>query len=223
VNLANRLVLAASVFGGILLVWLYLWAVARRGNVSLKPLKPWLLGVCLVFGPLYFVIDFETRYRIWRAVFGAIFWGCWIILQSIDHWYRFEALWPPNAKWYLRWKAAGFSIPRNVRIQVQDLDKVSPWYIEKLGLRKLAATPQSQIDLATYRFKEGGNSVVLSANGNSQTHKMPILFAKKIEKIKDVLCERGVEVGTIERDRQGIRYFQIHDPEGNVIEVVEDR
>jgi predicted enzyme related to lactoylglutathione lyase len=37
------------------------------------------------------------------------------------------------------------------------------------------------------------------------------------------MAARGVNVGIIERDRQGIRYFQIHDPEGNEIEVVEDR
>jgi hypothetical protein len=49
------------------------------------------------------------------------------------------------------------------------------------------------------------------------------LFSKKIGKMKNVLGARGVDVGTIKQDRQGIRYFQIHDPEGNVIEVVEER
>jgi hypothetical protein len=48
------------------------------------------------------------------------------------------------------------------------------------------------------------------------------LFSKRIDRIKDVLAAHGIEVGTIEHDRQGIRYFQIHDPEGNVIEVVEE-
>jgi hypothetical protein len=37
------------------------------------------------------------------------------------------------------------------------------------------------------------------------------------------MSARGVDVGIIEKDRQGIRYFQIHDPEGNAIEVVEER
>lgn len=40
--------------------------------------------------------------------------------------------------------------------------------------------------------------------------------------MKEVLAERGVDSGPIERDRQGARYFEIHDPEGNLIEVVEE-
>jgi hypothetical protein len=38
-----------------------------------------------------------------------------------------------------------------------------------------------------------------------------------------VMAARGVDVGAIEQDRQGSHYFQIHDPEGNAIEVVEER
>jgi hypothetical protein len=34
---------------------------------------------------------------------------------------------------------------------------------------------------------------------------------------------RGVQVGNVEQDRQGTHYFQVRDPEGNVIEVVEER
>jgi hypothetical protein len=41
--------------------------------------------------------------------------------------------------------------------------------------------------------------------------------------MRDVMMARGVNVGSIERDRQGIQYFEIRDPEGNEIEVVEER
>jgi predicted enzyme related to lactoylglutathione lyase len=41
--------------------------------------------------------------------------------------------------------------------------------------------------------------------------------------MRDALAARGVYAEPIEQDRQGIRYFNIHDPEGNVIEVVEER
>jgi hypothetical protein len=50
-----------------------------------------------------------------------------------------------------------------------------------------------------------------------------MLFTKKIAKMRDVVMARGVIAGTIERDRQGVRYFEIRDPEGNEIEVVEDQ
>ena len=36
------------------------------------------------------------------------------------------------------------------------------------------------------------------------------------------MAARGVHVGAIELDRQGTRYFQVRDPEGNEIEVVQE-
>ncbi len=63
------------------------------------------------------------------------------------------------------------------------------------------------------RFKEDGNSIVLATRGNFRTGKTPIFFTKKIGKMRDIMAARGVKVGTIERDRQGTRYFQVRDPE----------
>ncbi|HST09229.1 MAG TPA: VOC family protein [Terriglobales bacterium] len=130
---------------------------------------------------------------------------------------------PPGTMWNLPWNSANFSIPTTVRVLVHDIHSVSPWYVDKLGLRKLSENPWGEADVETYKFKEGGNSVVLTTKKSFATGKTPILFTKKISRMKDVLAARGVEPGPIEQDRQGIRYFQIHDPEGNVIEVVEAR
>jgi hypothetical protein len=69
----------------------------------------------------------------------------------------------------------------------------------------------------------GPYCVVYDTRLNFETGKTPILFSKKIGKMKDVLAARSVDVGAIKHDRQGIRYFQIHDPERNVIEVVKER
>ena len=204
------------------LTWIVFWAIARCGKVSLKPVIPWLAAASCIFGPAYFLLDVASSHKALSFVLGMIFWTCCVMLSSIKNWYRFETLRAPHTKWYVPWHSAKFSIPRNLRILVRDVNAVSPWYVEKLGLRKLAESPEGESSAATYKFKEGGNSVVLSTRGNFETGKTPILFTKKIRKIKDVLGARGVGVGTIEQDRQGIRYFQIHDPEGNVIEVVEE-
>jgi catechol 2,3-dioxygenase-like lactoylglutathione lyase family enzyme len=209
--------------GAPFLIWLVLWAIARSGKVSLKPLKPWLLGGSLLFGPTYFFLDLESDHKVLRLASGVVFWTCWLALLSINNWFRFETLRAPGAKWYIPWNAVEFSIPSSVRIVVRDVSAVSPWYVEKLGLRKLAEKPGGESGAAIYKFKQDGNSVVLSTSRNWETHKTAILFSKKIGRIKDVLAARGIEVGTIEHDRQGIRYFEIHDPEGNVIEVVEER
>lgn len=134
----------------------------------------------------------------------------------------FETLHTPGAKWYLPWRTAQFSIPADTRILVRHIDSVLPWYVGKLGLSKLTFD-RSDPGIATLRFKEDGNSVVLTTRSGFQTDKTPILFTRKIGKVRDVMTERGVNPGIIEKDRQGIRYFQIRDPEGNEIEVVEDR
>jgi predicted enzyme related to lactoylglutathione lyase len=134
----------------------------------------------------------------------------------------FERLRSPNAKWYSLGNSAEFSIPTTMRILVQDIDSVSPWYVEKLGLRKSNEEPPKP-GSATFNFKADGHSVILTTRDGFQTVKIPILFAKKIGKVRDVLAARGAEVGNVVHDRQGIHYFEIHDPEGNVIEVVEER
>ncbi len=63
--------------------------------------------------------------------------------------------------------------------------------------------------------------MVLTTRSDFRTGKTPILFTKKLFRLQDVLVARGVQVGAVERHRQGIHYFEIHDSEGNVIEVVE--
>jgi len=124
----------------------------------------------------------------------------------------------------LQAEIGGVLHPRpSLRILVRDIDSVTPWYVEKLGLRKSAKAPPQEPCAATFRFKADGNSVILTTRSGFQTGKTPILFAKKIGRMRDVMSARGVDVGAIEQDRQGIHYFQIHDPEGNAIEVVEER
>jgi predicted enzyme related to lactoylglutathione lyase len=156
-----------------------------------------------------------------QFVFGAIGYTCWGLLLWIEQRYRFETLSTPTAKWYTPWSSAKFSIPTNLRILVQDVNSVSPWYTDKLALRKLAGNPGGEPGVAAYKFKEDGKSVVLTTKAGFGTEKTPILLTKKITRMKAVLAARGVAAGPIEQDRQGTRYFEIHDPEGNAIEVVE--
>jgi predicted enzyme related to lactoylglutathione lyase len=134
----------------------------------------------------------------------------------------FETLRAPGAKWYLPWSGVAFTVPVGTRVVVRNIDSVSPWYAEKLGLRKFGGNNLGESGTAAFRFKEDGNPIVFTTHGDLGTSSTPMLFTKKIGRMRDVLTARGVNVGTIERDRQGVRYFQIHDPEGNEIEVVEE-
>ena len=208
------------------LVWLTLWIVAQNPKVSLKPLRPWLVAGCILFLIPYIFLDVSPTggNKVVRLAVEAAFYTCLFVSLWIQRRYMFETLRSPHARWYSRWKSAKFSVPApSLRILVRDIDSVSPWYIEKLGLRKLADPSPAEPSAAIFRFKADGNSIILTTRSGFQTVKTPILFAKKIDRMRDVMSARGVDVGAIERDRQGIHYFQIHDPEGNAIEVVEER
>jgi catechol 2,3-dioxygenase-like lactoylglutathione lyase family enzyme len=191
-------------------------------NVSIKPLTPWLkIGYFLSVIPYVFVGALDDH-KAWRLVAESCFYTFWMAFIWMQRHSMFESLRPPGAEWYLPWKGARFSIPASTRILVRNLDQVTPWYTEKLGLRKIAGNPLSESD-TTFRFKEDGHSIVLTTRGGFGTGTTPILFTRKIGKMRNVMMARGVDVGTIELDRQGIRYFDIRDPEGNEIEIVEER
>jgi predicted enzyme related to lactoylglutathione lyase len=200
--------------------WLALWAAARFGRVSLNPLTPWLKVGVFLFAPMYFAFGM-SGHKVAGFVFQTIFYTCWMILFWAQRRNMFETLRAPAAKWYVPWNSVEFSIPTTMRILVRDVNSVSPWYREKLGLRKLTEDSHGESDIATYKFKADGNSVVLTTREGLGTEKTPILFTQKIARMKGVLSVRGVDVGPIKEDRQGTRYFEIQDPEGNVIEVVE--
>ena len=50
----------------------------------------------------------------------------------------------------------------------------------------------------------------------------PMLYTSRTEKAREFLIARGVSVGEIQQDRQGTRFFEMRDLEGNVIEITEE-
>jgi predicted enzyme related to lactoylglutathione lyase len=209
------------------LIWLTLWIVAQNSKVSLKPLRPWFVAGTFLFFVPYVLLGVQGGNKTVKTVgfvAQAAFYTCLWASLWIQRRYMFDTLRSPNAKWYSMWKPAEFSVPApNLRILVRDVDAVSPWYIGKLGLRKSSEAPPTEPSATIFRFKADGNPIILTTSPGFQTGKTPILFTKKIGRMRDVMSARGVDVGKVEQDRQGLHYFQIHDPEGNLIEVVEDR
>lgn len=203
------------------LIWTALWAIARYVRVSLKPIKPWLTAGTLLSFPA-FILLVSDGHKTLRLAVEAVFYTCMIGSAGIGWHYSFEILRGPRAKWYMPWSSARFSIPQNARIFVRSIASVAPWYVDKLGLRKSAESPWAESDAATYRFKEDGKSITLTTKTNYGIEKTLILFTKRIGRMKHVLSARGIDVGPLQQDRQGTRYFEIYDPEGNAIEVVEE-
>jgi predicted enzyme related to lactoylglutathione lyase len=206
-----------------LLVPLLLWVAANTLDVSIRPLTRWLkVSYFLLFIPYTFVF-MQDDHKSWRFLVQSCFYTCWAAFTWIQRHSILESLRPPGTKWYFPWKATPFSIQKGTRVLVRNIDAVSPWYTEKLGLRKLAESPIKEPEAAIFVFKRDGNPIVLTTRSDFRTGKTPILFTKKIGKMREVMSARGVSVGDIQFDRQGIRYFDIRDPEGNEIEVVEER
>jgi len=180
-----------------------------------------MAGMLLTF-PALIVLDATDSHRTLRLAVQAVFYTCMIGNAGISWHSSFDTLRGPGAKWYMPWSAARFSIPQNARIFVRDVDSVAPWYVDKLGLRRSADSPWVESGAASYRFKEDGKSITLTTKTSYGTEKTLILLTKRIGRMRGVLSARGIDVGPIEQDRQGTRYFEIRDPEGNAIEIVDE-
>jgi len=205
-----------------ILIWTALWVISQFGRISLKPLTPWLMVGMILSLPAFFMLDASDGHKVLRLAAEATFYTCWIGVTWIQRRYMFETLRGASAKWYAPWSSVRFSIPHNARVFVRDIDSVTPWYTDKLGLRSGVEGQQREAGVATYKFKEDGKAITLTTKPRFGTETPLILFTKRIGKMKSLLSGRGVDVGPIEQDRQGTRYFELHDPEGNAIEVVEE-
>src|SRR5579862_8238136 len=82
-------------------------------------------------------------------------------------------------------------------------------------------------DVALRLFGEDEPSVALSDRGEveraglSLSNGRPILFCSKLKKAQEYLATRGVAPGAIQ-ESGGTEFFEIHDPEGNVIEICKE-
>ena len=108
-------------------------------------------------------------------------------------------------------------------IGVADVQAACAWYTEKLGLKTMPPTPDDEEGCIALGFsKEDQAAIVLGPRDKPADEATPMFYASKIEKARDMLSSRGVNVGALERDRQGTHYFEIRDLEGNLIEVSEE-
>jgi catechol 2,3-dioxygenase-like lactoylglutathione lyase family enzyme len=107
-------------------------------------------------------------------------------------------------------------------VGVRDLPSSVSWYKEKLGLREIDVEMDESEGCVALGFSNDEYIVALGPTGKPTEELRPILFTKNINKARDYVSSRGTAVGPIERDAQGTAYFEIRDPEGNVIEVCEE-
>src|SRR5580704_11143973 len=109
-------------------------------------------------------------------------------------------------------------------IGVLDVESATSWHIEKLGLQEVPAEmgdPEGCVAL-DFSKKDQTCIAVLGPRGKPTDGTTPMLYASNIKKAREVLSSRGVNVGDVQKDRQGTQYFQMRDMEDNLIEVSEE-
>jgi hypothetical protein len=200
-------------------LWLVLWLAGRRSRVSLKALIPWFGAFYLFSLAGYFVLGAAGRKPF---LLGSVMWAAYGTTIWLKNRTRFETLANTDSLWSFPWSSVTFSMSAPIiRIQAHNLKTLVPWYTQKLGLHKLTDTAADG-NTAELKFTGDGKSIVLTTQCGVVPDHTPIFFTKKLLKMRDILTARGVSPGSIEKDRQGTNFFQIHDPEGNVLEVVEE-
>lgn len=207
--------LAPWVLQGALRLW-----VRQRGVASLRLLLPAITILCwaawLGIVTVYLFQIYTGRFRRYFFVAYAVYAGIGILYSWARKTTMFETL---RSTVSPRISAAVLRVPAETYAAVRNPNVVAEWYVERLGMRKLASAPPGMIGL---RFDADGASLTLEPYDEFYERPSVVLYTSKIQEAKRELTSRGVAIGTIQRDRQGTRYFEIRDTEGNLIEVSEE-
>ncbi len=115
-----------------------------------------------------------------------------------------------------------FNIPDGYYLRANDLNSLAAWYQEKLGFVKVKATDEGEgCEAMLKNDKRFPDGIGLGTVGLS-TNPTPVLYTGSILKAHETLSDRNVQVGPVEQDAQGTRYFRFTDCEGNVLEISEE-
>jgi len=123
------------------------------------------------------------------------------------------------------WNKKLFFSAGDVAVDVHDVAVAQRWYAEKLGLRYSSTEVEeasmelgySPDEVVVYLVEVAGNK-----RPDSQPGRPPIMFARKVADARECLSSRGVDVGPIQFDSGGNRFFRFRDMEGNELEVCQD-
>jgi len=105
-----------------------------------------------------------------------------------------------------------------------DVESATSWYVEKLGIQKVPAELDDSEGCVALGFSKKDQTCIASSDLETSRlmERRPMLYASNINKAREVLGSKGVNVGEIQEDRQGTHYFEMRDMEGSVIEVSEE-
>jgi hypothetical protein len=195
-------------------LWAILFIVAKLNRVSLKPLMPWIAGACWLLWGLGSIPFLENKR--WGTAAMTCYAGMTLLLGWIKRSYLFGSDPKPSGS-----LASLLTISLPTSIAADNPNILYQWYAEKLGLRKLADSEQPRSDGVALQFDEKSNTVTLVRRDPVAPRPAPVFFSRKLRKVRELLISRGVSAGPIQQDRQGTRFFELLDGEGNPLEISE--
>jgi hypothetical protein len=192
-----------------------LYLLARYGGLPLRPLVPVLAVACSalwIAAFVYLVLDRRYLQTILLTAYSGL-----ILAYS---WVKGESLFETHiSNAGSRAPASLLRIATSAYVGVRDPVSASDWYIQKLGLRKMAVSPEGTVE---FRFEAEAEPLTLVPYDQFYPRPTPMLYTRKIRRAWELLSSRGVHAGVIEQDCQGTHSFEVRDSEGNRLEVSEE-
>jgi catechol 2,3-dioxygenase-like lactoylglutathione lyase family enzyme len=195
-------------------LWGLLFILSEYGNVSMKPLIPWLVVLCWVLYGTAVVGVIANRH--WRFAVFSVYGGTGLVYSWVKRRYLFDSNVKPS-----RSLASVLVVPEPMYVAVRDVATTSRWYAEKFGLRKLSPTDEIGPDAVALQFEPGKYPVILVPPDPTTSRPVPVFFARNILKARRRPIADGVNAGPLQEDRQGTKFFELLDGEGNTVEVCE--
>jgi predicted enzyme related to lactoylglutathione lyase len=106
---------------------------------------------------------------------------------------------------------------------VNDIDKSKAFYIDKLGLKVTADVGQGAMHWVTLGFPGGDPSLVLTTSyGNFKPGTMSIQFSTSdINAAYKTTKATGKIMDDFHGPGSGVKGFQVNDPDGNILSIVQ--
>jgi len=196
-------------------LWGLLFVLSKYLSVPLKPLKPWLKALSWVLWGVAVVGIFSERP--WRFLFFSAYAGISLVLGWIVKKQLFVSDVKPTQS-----LASVLTVPTTTYVAVRDVSTAAPWYTEKLGLRRLAPTEEIRPDGIGLQFNANTCPVFLVPQDPAISRPIPVFFTRKIVEARSRLVAEGISAGPLQLDRQGTKFFDLVDSEGNTLEVCEE-
>lgn len=101
---------------------------------------------------------------------------------------------------------------------------VKDWYCQMFELKAFAATAEffDDINDASWTLGFDPHEPILFIVGQAEpSSDTPMLFVQDLSKAHEFLKAKGANPQAIENDRDGGRFFELRDPEGNVLTLSE--